>query len=84
MFYNAQIYIRLRYENVKKKTKINQTYSPKKLAKQVHPNMPKSEHQNKILAFKLKCIAFFQSSKCLKRFTLGFQMKDHKNRFYKS
>ena len=57
MFYNAQIYIRLRYKNVKK-TKINQTYSPKKLAKQVHPNMPKSEHQNKTLAFKLKCIAF--------------------------
>ena len=67
------------------KNKIN-IFSREDKQKQVHPNIlnVESDHHNKHLAFKLKCIAFIQSCRCLKRFKFSFIIKDHKNDFFKS
>ena len=40
-------------------------------------------HQNQLLAFKVKCMAFLQSCKRSKRFTFGFTTEDFKNQFHK-
>ena len=66
--------------------KIKNKHSPENHAKQFHRNTPnvESDQKNKELDLKLKCIAFIQSCKRLKRFTFNFVMNDYKNEFYKS
>ena len=72
-----KVFIRIKYENGEKIR-----HSPEKHTEQVHPSVPNvSEHQNKLVAFNFKCIAFLQRCKRLKGFKFSFKIKDYESKF---